>query len=132
MRDHILTVIANTTDPFAVEIQYHRPCWKSPFIALLTNNMGFGLGFSDSDCRTRHVTSSIWSCIDWLTEEYLALFNINETMVKVQKSKLVEMLNLIPFQTVDSCIALIDMGFIWRLATPFPEDREKDDEIHFI
>ena len=28
MRDRILTVIANTTDPFAVEIGYHRSCWK--------------------------------------------------------------------------------------------------------
>ena len=52
-------------------------------------------------------------------------------MVKVQKSKLVEKPNLIPFQTVDSYIALIDMGFIWRLATPSLEDREKDDETQF-
>ena len=28
MRDRILTVIANTTDPFAIEIRYHRSCWK--------------------------------------------------------------------------------------------------------
>ena len=28
MRDRILTVIANTTDPFAVEIGYHGSCWK--------------------------------------------------------------------------------------------------------
>ena len=28
MSDHILTVIANKTDPFAVEIRYHRSCWK--------------------------------------------------------------------------------------------------------
>ena len=28
MRDRILTVIANTTDPFPVEIRYHRSCWK--------------------------------------------------------------------------------------------------------
>ena len=28
MCDRILTVIANTTDPFAVEIRYHRSCWK--------------------------------------------------------------------------------------------------------
>ena len=57
-----------------------------------------------------------------ITEECLSLFNNNGTMVKVQKSKLVEKLNLIPFQTVDSYIALINMGFIWRLATPSPED----------
>ena len=34
MRDRILTVIANTTDPFAVEIRYHRSCWKK-FISLI-------------------------------------------------------------------------------------------------
>ena len=28
MRARILTVIANTTDPFAVEIRYHHSCWK--------------------------------------------------------------------------------------------------------
>ena len=67
-----------------------------------------------------------------VTEECLSLFSTNGTMVEVQKSKLVEKLNLIPFQTVDSYIALIDMGFIWRLATPSPEDREKDDETHFM
>ena len=68
----------------------------------------------------------------YVTEECLSLFSTNGTMVEVQKSKLVEKLNLIPFQTVDSYIALIDMGFIWRLATPSPEDREKDDETHFM
>ena len=57
-----------------------------------------------------------------ITEECLSLFNNNGTMVKVQKSKLVEKLNLIPFQTVDSYIVLINMGFIWRLATLSPED----------
>ena len=66
-----------------------------------------------------------------IPEECLSLFNTYGTMVKMQKSKLVEKLNLIPFQTVDSYIALIDMGFICRLATPSPEDREKDDETHF-
>ena len=66
-----------------------------------------------------------------ITEERLSIFNTNGTMVKVQKSKLVEKLNLIPFPTVDSYIALIDMGFIWRLATPSPKDREKDDETDF-
>ena len=66
-----------------------------------------------------------------ITEECLSIFSTNGTMVKVQKSKLVEKLNLIPFPTVDSYIALIDMGFIWRPAMPSPEDREKDDETDF-
>ena len=65
------------------------------------------------------------------TEECLSLFNTNGTMVKVQKSKLAEKLNLIPFQTVDSYIALIDKVFIWRPTTPSPEDIEKDAETHF-
>ena len=43
-----------------------------------------------------------------ITEECLSLFNTNRTMVKVQKSKLVEKLNLIPIQTVDSYIATWD------------------------
>ena len=34
VRDCILTVIANTTDPFDVEIRYHRSCWKK-FISLI-------------------------------------------------------------------------------------------------
>ena len=63
-----------------------------------------------------------------IKEECLSLlFNTNGTMVTVQKSKLVEKLN----QTINSYIALIDMGFIWRLGTPSPEDREKDDDTHF-
>ena len=37
-----------------------------------------------------------------ITEECLSLFNTNETMVKVQKSKLIEKPNLIPFQTVNT------------------------------
>ena len=37
-----------------------------------------------------------------ITEECLSLFSTNGTTIKVQKSKLVEKLNLIPFQTVDS------------------------------
>ena len=64
-----------------------------------------------------------------IKEECLSLFNTNGTVVTVQKSKLVEKLNLIPMQTVNSYIALIDMGFIWRLTMPSPEDRE--DDTHF-
>ena len=38
MRDRILTVIANTTDPFAVEIRYHRSCWKKFISPIYENN----------------------------------------------------------------------------------------------
>ena len=36
------------------------------FIALLTNNTGFGRDSRTVIDRTRHVTSPIWSRIDWL------------------------------------------------------------------
>ena len=36
------------------------------FIALLTNNTGFGSRFSCNDWQnSHHVTGPIWSCIDW-------------------------------------------------------------------
>ena len=38
MRDRILTVIANTTDPFAVEIRYHCSCWKKFISPIYENN----------------------------------------------------------------------------------------------
>ena len=49
-------------------------------------------------------------------------------MKKVQKSKLVEKLHTEPTDPVpDKYIALVDMGFLWRLATASAEDREKPD-----
>ena len=65
-----------------------------------------------------------------VTEECLATFNTNGAMVKVQQSKLLEVLRFVPLsqsQLKDS-IALIDMGFMWRLSRPSSEDREKGDE----
>jgi len=63
-----------------------------------------------------------------VTDECLPIFNINGTMKKVQKSKLVEKLNMQPVEPFpDQYIALVDMGFLWRLATPTAEDREKAD-----
>ena len=63
-----------------------------------------------------------------VTDECLSIFNVNGTMVKVVKSKLVELLNFVKLPLPSECMALIDMGFIWRLATPTSEDREKLDE----
>ena len=61
-----------------------------------------------------------------ITEESLPIFNANGTFRKVQKSKLLEKLNFQPIQ-LDEYVALIDMGMIWRMATPTVEDREKAD-----
>ena len=64
-----------------------------------------------------------------ITEECLSIFNTNGTMVKIQKSKLLEMLEWspMPHSKLQTCLSIIDMGFIWRLCTPTAEDREKDD-----
>ena len=61
-----------------------------------------------------------------ITDSCLSIFNVNGNMVKVQKSKLVEKLDFVPpVWNNASYIGIIDMGFIWRLATPSAEDREK-------
>ena len=63
-----------------------------------------------------------------MTDESLPIFNISGTMKKVQKSKLFEKLHTEPMDPVpDKYTALVDMGFLWRLATPSAEDREKPD-----
>jgi serine/threonine protein kinase len=53
-----------------------------------------------------------------VTEECLSLFYTNGKMVKVQKLKLVECLNMVPLTPTANYTALIDMGFIWRVALP--------------
>jgi len=53
---------------------------------------------------------------------------LNGTMKKVHKSKMIEKLHTEPMEAVpEKYIALVDMGFLWRLATPSAEDREKPD-----
>eukprot|EP00112_Aurelia_sp_Birch-Aquarium-sp1_P023025 Seg6709.2 transcript_id=Seg6709.2/GoldUCD/mRNA.D3Y31 product="hypothetical protein" protein_id=Seg6709.2/GoldUCD/D3Y31 len=66
-----------------------------------------------------------------VTEECLSIFNINGTMIKVQKSKLVEKLEFVSLNQIDKYTALVDMGFLWRLATPSMEDIEKNDGTHY-
>ena len=45
-----------------------------------------------------------------------SIFNINGTMKKVHKSKMIEKLHTEPMEAVpDKYIALVDMGFLWRL-----------------
>ena len=67
-----------------------------------------------------------------VTDECLPIFNINGTMKKVQKSKPIDKLNLQPLENVqEGYIAIVDMGFLWRLATPSVDDREKADGTTF-
>jgi len=61
-----------------------------------------------------------------ISEECLTLCNVNGTFRKTQKSKLVQKLTLQPFN-FNSYTALVDMGMIWRLATPTAEERAKGD-----
>ena len=68
-----------------------------------------------------------------VTDECLSIFNTNGTMVKTQKSKLIQSFT---FTTLDASdlnnyTAVIDMGFFWRLCIPTSEDREKGDETNF-
>ena len=62
-----------------------------------------------------------------ITAECLPIFNVNGTFRKVQKSKLLEKLSLDPVNAPQFYTALVDVGLIWHLATPTPEDREKRD-----
>ena len=62
-----------------------------------------------------------------VTEENMALFNVNGSMRKCQKSKLMQNLTLNDKAEPNDYTALVDMGLIWRLATPSTEDREKQD-----
>ena len=68
-----------------------------------------------------------------ITTECLSLFNTNGTLIKNQKSKLLQTFSFLQLQYEQllNCAAIIDMGFIWRLCTPTTEDREKGYESHF-
>ena len=59
-----------------------------------------------------------------IVEECVALFNSNGTYRKTQKSKLIQKLSLQSVDLQEPYIALIDMGMIWRMATPSAEDRQ--------
>jgi len=63
-----------------------------------------------------------------VTDECLPIFNINGTMRKTQKSKLIEVLDLESLQHVPGdYVAITDMGFMWRLSLPSAEQRNKHD-----
>ena len=57
--------------------------------------------------------------------ECLSLYNVDGSMRKTVKSKLLELFKLDPVsEKPRDYISLVDMGLIWRLATPTTEDRE--------
>ena len=66
-----------------------------------------------------------------VTGECLSIFNANGTMRKIQKSKLQEKLTMTAIPYPDFYISIIDMGLIWRLTAPTPEDRENADGTKF-
>ncbi|KAL8563613.1 hypothetical protein ACOMHN_024714 [Nucella lapillus] len=60
-----------------------------------------------------------------VTEECLSLYNIDGSFHKTMKSKMLELFNKDPVaQKPQTYISIVDMGMIWRLATPTPDDRE--------
>ena len=65
-----------------------------------------------------------------LVEECEALFNCNGTYRKTQKSKLIQKLSLRCVDQHEPYTALIDLGMIWRMATPSAEDRQTDTHTH--
>ena len=62
-----------------------------------------------------------------VVEECVALFNSNGMYRKTQKSKLIQKFSLQPVDLQEPYIALIDMGMIWRMATPTAEDCQTQD-----
>ena len=68
-----------------------------------------------------------------ITDEYLSIFNTNRSMVKFQKSKIVQMLNWKKTAgwQLQTYIYIVDMGFLGSLAALSTEDREKNDGYAF-
>ncbi|XP_066927263.1 uncharacterized protein [Clytia hemisphaerica] len=61
-----------------------------------------------------------------ITDHCLPIINVNGTIRKCQKSKLVDMLKFVEIKPT-YYTAIIDMGFIWRLAIPNNDERDKGD-----
>ena len=61
------------------------------------------------------------------TKECLSVLNVDGSMRKTAKSKLLESVNRDPIADSElprHHVSIVDMGLIWRLATPTHEDRE--------
>ena len=59
-----------------------------------------------------------------VTIECLASLNFDGSMRKTQKSKALEKFDLSSVDSPRDYVCLLDMGFIWRQATPTADDRE--------
>ena len=60
-----------------------------------------------------------------ITEECLSVYNVDGSMQKNVKSNLLDLFNLDPIgENPNEYISLVDMGFIWHLATPSSKDCE--------
>jgi len=69
-----------------------------------------------------------------VTEECLSMYNVDGSMRKTCKSNLLHLFNKNPVpEKPRDYISLVDMGMIWRLATPTPEDPDaiKRDGSHY-
>jgi len=66
------------------------------------------------------------SVLEWrVTDECLSVYNVDGSMRKTCKSKLLYKFKLHPVpEKPQDHISLVDMGLIWRLATPTSDDRE--------
>ena len=62
-----------------------------------------------------------------IVDECMALFNSNGAYRKTQKSKLLQKLSMNIIELHEPYPAIVDMGMIWRLATPSAEDRHTKD-----
>ena len=59
-----------------------------------------------------------------VVEECMSIFNSNGTYRKTQESKLIQRLSLQSVNLQEPYTVLIDMGMLWRIATPSAEDRQ--------
>ena len=68
-----------------------------------------------------------------VTDECLAVFDTNGTMVKTEKSKLLQSFVFSPLEFTDlqNYTAVVDMDCFWRLCMPTAENREKGDETKY-
>lgn len=57
--------------------------------------------------------------------ECLPILNVSRTIRNVVKSKFVDKFSMDEQTSLDEYIAIVDMGFVWRLSTITSENREK-------
>ena len=60
----------------------------------------------------------------WVTEECLSMYNVDGSLRKTAKSKLLQSFTREPQLNPNEFTSLVDMGLIWRLTTPTSDDRD--------